>query len=293
MNKLIIILFTIIALNASAQTNTEKPLILYGVITKQDLQPKPFSKWFDTGYNAYKPNEIIAGQLKRQNLKDISVKIFFGIWCGDSQREVPRFLKLLNEISFDSTNIQLIAVGKSDSLYKQSPQHEEKGLGIYRVPTIIVYKKGVEINRINEFPVMSLEKDLLAITTNQPYTPNYRSFALINKWLADGALADANISANSLAQQLKPLINNENELNSLGYVLLALGNKKEALKIFKANYNLYFESSNISSSLGEGFYENGDNANAVFYLENALRLNKRPEDVKGILEILYKAKGVK
>ncbi len=158
------------------------------------------------------------------------------------------------------------------------------------MPTFIIYKNGIEINRINEFPVFSLEKDLLGILNNQSYTPNYRSFASISKWLTDGTLLDDNISTAGLAKQLRFLVNDEHELNSLGYLLLKQDMEKEALKIFQINYNLYPESANIVSSLGEGYFETGDIKRAIAVLEKALELNKNPQDVKGILEILYKAK---
>jgi len=199
----------------------------------------------------------------------------------------------MNNIIFPADKIKIITVGDSDSLYKQSPQHEEKGLGIFRVPTFIIYKNGVEVNRINEYPVNSLEKDLLIIISNQTYTPNYHSFLLINKWLNDGTLLDENISSRSLAGQLKPLVNNENEINSLAYLLLKQPKEKEALKLFQANYNLYPESVNIISSLGEGYLKNKDTKNAVLYLEWSLEQNKDPKMVKEILPLLYEAKGVK
>jgi hypothetical protein len=41
------------------------------------------------------------------------------------------------------------------------------------VPTIIVEQKGAEIGRIIEFPVTSLEKDLLTILRKEKYQPNY------------------------------------------------------------------------------------------------------------------------
>lgn len=276
--------------NAYGQNAIKKP-ILYGMVTKAQLMQPPYAEWFDSAYRAYLPNEKTMMALKKQDIKGISVKLFFGTWCGDSQREMPRFIKLLDAASI--TNYQLIALGRSDSLYKQSPQHEEEGQGIYRVPTIIVYRNGTEINRINEFPVQSAEKDMLAILAGLPYSPNYRAFALLKQWMSDGTFDDANISIKSLAAQLKPLVSNEHELNSLGYLLLGQNKKAAALKVFRINFNLYYESANVNSSLGEGFYETGDNANAVYYLENALRLNKNPDDVKGILDILYKAKGVK
>ena len=40
--------------------------------------------------------------------------------------------------------------------------------GIFRVPTVIVYRNGIEVNRINEFPALSLEHDLYAILNGQP-----------------------------------------------------------------------------------------------------------------------------
>ena len=282
-----------IVLISSAQSSVEKPRILYGSITKDSLLSAPFDKWFGTGYDGYKPDATTVELLRKKSLKDYSIEIFFGTWCGDSKREVPHFMKLLSDISFPVYNLKMIAVGGSDSLYKQSPDHQEKGLGIFKVPAIIIYKKGTEVNRIIEYPALSLEKDLLSIMENEPVVANYHTFPLVNKWLKDGTLLDDNVNSRSLAAQLKLLAGNEYELNSLGYVLLAQDRKKEALKIFQVNNNLYPESANVLSSLGEAYQKNGDNKNAVSYLEKALEQNKDPQSVKGILEILYQAKGVK
>jgi len=290
MNKMIGVLFMALSYTATGQISTEKPRVLYGACSKDSLTAEPFGKWFNTNYDSYQPDALTISGLRKQNFENISIKIFFGTWCGDSKREVPRFLKLLAAVSFPEKKIQLIAVGAADSLVKQSPQHEEAGLGIFRVPVFIIYKNGVEVNRVNEFPVFSLEKDLLNILAGQSYTPNYRSFGTVAKWLSDGTLLDDNISVAGLAGQLRLLVNDEHELNSLGYLLLKQDKKKEALKIFQVNYNLYPGSANIASSLGEGYYENADNKKAVSFLEKALELNKDPQDVKGILAILYKAR---
>jgi len=292
MNNIISLLILLFTFSAAAQTATEKPVILYGTCTKDNLILEPHAKWYNPGFDNYQPHASTLSELKKQSIESVDIKIFFGTWCGDSKREVPRFLKLLAALSFPEKNIQLIAVGNGDSLIKQSPQHEEKGLGIFRVPVIIIYKNGVELNRINEFPVFSLEKDLLTLLSSQEYVPNYHSFSAVRQWLTDGTLTDENTSADGLAEQLRLLVRDEHELNSLGYLLLKQGQKKEALKIFQVNYHLYPGSSNVVSSFGEGYYETGDPKKAVQYLEKALELNKNPQDVKGILEILYKAKGV-
>ncbi|HEY6505963.1 MAG TPA: tetratricopeptide repeat protein, partial [Chitinophagaceae bacterium] len=148
-------------------------------------------------------------------------------------------------------------------------------------------------NRINEYPAFSLEKDMLAILSNRNYTPNYKSFETIRNWMADSTLTDKNTTARSLAWQLKPLVGGENELNSLGYLLLKQGKREEALKVFQANAHLFPESANVASSLGEGYYKTGDTKNAVQFLERALELNKDPKLVKEILKILYETRGLK
>jgi tetratricopeptide (TPR) repeat protein len=288
-----IVLLIVISVTAQAQPVASRQEVLYGVIQKQDLLKTPFTDWFTPGYDNYQPDRKLIDKLKKLYGKDISIQIFLGTWCGDSKREVPRMLKVLDETGFPQKNLQVIGLGGSDSLVKQSPQHEEAGKGIFRVPTVIVYRNGTEVNRINEFPALSLETDLYTILSGQHYSPNYKSFAIIRGWLDDGTLLNRNSSARGLASQLRPSIDNENELNGLGYLLLNQGKKEEALKIFQVNYHLYPESANVMSSLGEGYCRTGDIKNAVTLLERSLEANKDPKMVKEILAILYEAKGMK
>lgn len=290
MRKIFLIISISFGLVAAAQVPAEKQRIIYGLCTKDSLLAEPFSKWFSPAFDGYKPNATTASQLKKINTNDLTIEVFFGSWCGDSKRELPRFLKLLNDLSFPAGKTKLIALGGGDSLLKQSPQREEAGKGIFRVPVFILYKKGAEIGRINEFPVYSLEKDLLMMLSGEIYTPNYQSFSIVKKWLADSTLLDDNINTNGLAGVLRHAVKNEHELNSLGYLLLKQTRKKEALRIFQINYSLYPESANIASSLGEGYYETGEFKKAILLLERSLDLNKTGTDTKAILEILYKAK---
>jgi tetratricopeptide (TPR) repeat protein len=275
------------------QQGPAKQEILYGKIERADLQKPPFSEWFDPGYNNYQADSVLSSKIKRLVTNDLSMEIFLGTWCGDSRREVPRLLRLLDDIGFPQSHLQIIALGGADSLLKQSPQHEEAGKGIFRVPTIIVYKNNIEINRINEFPTMSLEADLFAILSRQLYTPNYKTFFAIKNWMENGVLLNKNISARSLAGQLKALADGENELNSLAHLLLKQGRSEEALKIFQANYYLYPESARVLASLGEGYFKTGDQKNAVLNLERALETNRDPTLLKEILSILYAARDQK
>jgi hypothetical protein len=67
------------------------------------------------------------------------------------------------------TNIETIGLDKN----KKSPKNLEKGMNIHHVPTFILYQNGIEVNRIIETPVESLEKDLIAIIQAKKYSSNY------------------------------------------------------------------------------------------------------------------------
>jgi len=69
--------------------------------------------------------------------------------------------------------LQIIAVNNTRKQYKQSPTHEEVGLNIIRVPTLIFYQSGQEMNRFVEYPRETLEADLLKILQKKDYTPQY------------------------------------------------------------------------------------------------------------------------
>jgi thiol-disulfide isomerase/thioredoxin len=292
MQKIIFLIAICLAITTSTSAQL-KDRVIYGKCTKDSLLQEPYSKWFQKNYDDYKPNVDIINLLKKQQTKELTVKVFFGSWCGDSKREVPRFIKLMNEMGIAESKIQIIALGNSDSLQKQSPTGEEKGLGIFRVPVFIVYKNGKEINRINEYPAMSIEKDMLAILNNENYIPNYASFALINKWLLDGTFLDENISALSLANQMRQKVSNENELNSVAYLLQKHQYIKEALKLFKVNFNLYPTSANVMSSLAEAFIKNKEKDKAVQFLELAIKNNKEEAAYTALFKLLNEANGLK
>lgn len=262
---------------ASALCQSKKIL---GTCTIDALKQEPFASWYVSGLNEYKPNLEILSRLKKLNINEFTFKVFFGSWCGDSKRELPRMSKLFNELSVSEKNIQWVAVDDSSTFYKQSPQREEKGLNIFRVPTFIVYEKDTEIGRIVEFPVETLERDLLKILSHQPYESNYRSFPVVTQWLTSGLLSDPNISARGLGEQLHSKVVREGELNSLGYVLLAQGKSQEAITVFRMNANLFPSSANCFDSLGEAYAMMGQKEKSIQAYEYAQTLDPKNENVK-------------
>lgn len=278
-----------ICINAQEQKGSPMPSKILGKSTISDIKKAPdHTEWFDKNYQAYQANENIINQLRQISQKKISIEIFYGTWCGDTKREMPRFIKVLDNISFDQSRLTLIGLDNDSTTLKQSPMHEERGKGIYRVPTFIIYENGKELARINEFPSETLERDLLKILKKEKYLPNYAVHAIIDNFLNQGLLFDENISAAGLANRVRSIINDDRELNTIGYVLMAQNKLKEALVVFRMNTNLYPQVANCYDSLGEAYLANNLKEKAIIAYEYALKLDPKNESILAILEKLKK-----
>ncbi len=174
--SLFLIAFGISFLVKSQDLNKEIVLndtqkFLVGEITKEALSQNSYKAWFNSNYDAYNVDETLVGKFQK-NLEGYQILVFLGTWCGDSKREVPRFIKILDVANFPDKNLKIVALDRRKEVYKKSPTGEEWGLNIKRVPTIIFYKNGREVNRIIETPNDTLESDILAILTMETYVPN-------------------------------------------------------------------------------------------------------------------------
>lgn len=282
MKQLVLFTCFIISISATAQKDSR----LLGICSVKDFNREPYATWYNPGYENYAPTTEIITRLKKLNPATFSVKIVFGSWCGDSKRELPRMMKVLNAAGFTEKNIHILGVYDSLEVYKQAPNREEKGLNIYRVPTFIVYQKGNEVGRIVEYPVESLERDLLKIMSGQPYVHNYAGYAQINHWLAQGVLKDSNINPRGLAQQIRNEVSRETDLNSCGYVLLMRNDVAEAVNVFRININLFPYSANCFDSLGEAYRVAGMKDESKACYERVLELDPQHSNAKAQLEKL-------
>ena len=91
-----------------------------------------------------------------------------GTWCEDSEREIPGFVSILESINYDTTT-RIIAVDED----KITPNFIEKDFELINIPTIIFYDNNTEINRIVEFPIKSIEEDILNILSGKAYKHAY------------------------------------------------------------------------------------------------------------------------
>lgn len=167
-NLVIVSLFVIIGCK-SMQSVQENPIIdenanLVNTFEKSDLLKEPFVSWYSVNYDEYTPDPEIIAQIKPL-WKGVTIKAFMGSWCRDSKREVPRFYKVLEQSGFKMKNLTFVGVNRQ----MKSPENQQEGLNIQRVPTFIFYKNGKEIGRYVEYPVDFLEKDILKILQEKGY----------------------------------------------------------------------------------------------------------------------------
>ena len=98
-------------------------------------------------------------ELIQQAGADVETMVFFGSWCSDSRRDVPRFLKIVDLAGTSLGHVTLYALDRK----KKSTEGLEGQYHIERVPTFLFMKHGKEIGRIVEMPRTTLEGDMLGI----------------------------------------------------------------------------------------------------------------------------------
>lgn len=155
------------------ESTTKSPLLAKGNITFNDFYEGAEKEWFQPRYNQYHPDAALLkefGSLMKKH--DYTINVYMGTWCHDSQREVPKLYKVLNDIDFDMSKLSVVTVNYSKKVPNVTPEVAKK-LAVHHVPTIIFYENGQEVERFVESARVSLLKDLISIASGQPYTDSY------------------------------------------------------------------------------------------------------------------------
>jgi tetratricopeptide (TPR) repeat protein len=260
--------------------------MLLGRVNKKGFNDIDFP-WFKKNYDEYLTNDKIIDRLK-DKLSDYQIKVFFGSWCGDSKRNLPIFYKVLDEAKFPRQNLEVIAVDIKKEAYKQSPNGEEQGLNIHRVPTFIIYKNGKEVNRIVEYPKETFERDLLKIVNDEKYTSKYSAVTLLNNLLKNPMDSVQKMEKQLLAY-LPEVTVGAKELNTYGNVLLRKKQYDKAEYVFKLNVKLYPNHYVAYSSLGSFYHEQKRYTEALEVLYKSLSLNPKYQKVKDLINEINKS----
>ena len=140
---------------SASETNAMKSYAVGDISIKSLFE---MNEDFQTNYQEYQPGNLLDSVLFR----DIEIYVLFGTWCHDSQREVPRLLRLLNTLNIQENYIHLIGLNYS----KNEPQDRGKYFQVKKTPTFVFLRNQKEIGRIVEMPEISLEADLLNILSS-------------------------------------------------------------------------------------------------------------------------------
>jgi thioredoxin 1 len=135
---------------------TSAKIIMTGWLTSKQIFDH--IKAYQQGKGQYQPDEESFKKLKSVKT-DIQIVVFLGTWCPDSEREVPRFLKVMELTKNSYITFKLFGLDRT----KRDPDGFAEKHQIEFVPTFIVFHNNEEIGRIVETPIVSIEQDLVEI----------------------------------------------------------------------------------------------------------------------------------
>lgn len=291
MKRIVIILCVLISTTLLAQPINQiskdkkgNPMLL-GQTNKIGFQQQPFNDWFTKGYEDYQENDKIVNAIKN-DLKNYTIKVFYGSWCGDSKKEMPRFYKLMDVMQFPKDQLEVFGLSNTESMYKQGPNGEEQGLNIHRVPTFIIYKDGTEVNRIVEHPKETLERDIQTIISGQRYSPNYVVVNYMDKLLKETPMDSLKLMKPDLIPYLSNYTKGSGELNSYGYALIRANALDKAIYIFDLNAQIYPYKPGVYDSLGEAYFKTKNYSEALKLYYKVLSLNPNSENAKTMINTI-------
>lgn len=263
------------------QITTKGKPNLVGPVNSKMLTKGLYAEWYNANYDSSAIDKNQLTQI-RSLLKNVdSIQIFLGTWCGDSRREVPKFLRILDDAKFK--NHTLIGVSNTFEDYKQSPFGEEQGLNIHRVPTFVFYKDEKELGRIVESPIKSLEEDLISVLSSEDYEPNYRVVTTLNKLFETTPVKNLNEDIDSLAATYAPMVMNMYELNTYALKLFTSFQIPQAELVYLINSKIFKEEYYPLYSLAQYYLMIGDDEMARLATLEGLQLEPENERLKGLL----------
>jgi len=109
---------------------------------------------FQDREHAYEPQ---AERVKAISAKgnDVILEVYFGSWCPHCQEVLPRLIKSLREAGNPNLRVRMIGLPRA---FTEDPT--VKARGVRGVPTVIVYRKEVELGRFSGTETAPIEETL-------------------------------------------------------------------------------------------------------------------------------------
>ncbi len=210
-------------------------ITLLGQASLDRFKEDPFQEWYIKNHDEYEVDQSQNVDLSKAD----SITIFMGTWCGDSKREVPRFVKILESQNYDLSKLKIMCLNTGFQNYKQAPEREERGVNIHRVPTFIFHDvEGEEIGRIVEEPVETLEQDIITVLAGDDYATAYPVAKSMIQYFEELSVKELKKKKSELLKEFKDS-ENVYELNTYGYVLWTSFQIPRAQFVFELNAELF------------------------------------------------------
>lgn len=147
----------------SSIANVSLPLVVGSVTPDRLLTTVPS---YVQRKSEYTPDATVVEMMKDYVQPGDRVEVYMGTWCNDSEREVPKMLRIADDLKSQhgvELPMMFVAVDRS----KQKPEALLKGKALTKVATFIYYRGDQELGRIEEKPAGVFEDDLLAIVAKR------------------------------------------------------------------------------------------------------------------------------
>ncbi len=128
-----------------SQNDDTKPMLL-GCIERSAFNDKPYSEWYNEGYDLYKLDSAVLMSIPQDSLDNLTITVVFGSWCSDSQAEVPIFFKVCDFLKIPEDNIKIIGVDRTKDVDPNCSETET----VEFVPTYFFYNHGKLFKKIVE-----------------------------------------------------------------------------------------------------------------------------------------------
>lgn len=130
--------------------------ILYGACDMGFIrQFTPYAEYFNMYFDEFTFSQDSLMQYHAQ-LNTVDITIVMGSWCSDSQEQVPKLLKIYEEMGGSEERLKVICVDRN----KEVEGIDIQAMDIKLVPTFIISRDGKEIGRIIETPEYTMVRDL-------------------------------------------------------------------------------------------------------------------------------------
>jgi thiol-disulfide isomerase/thioredoxin len=149
----VLLFFVIISSTTKAQVQYEVGKdaktglkMLKGILSIDVLKNDTSFHWMTDDISWYKPKPEVLNSLAA--VKDsVNIIALIGTWCEDSHYIFPQLLKMLGQAGYDLNKLSIIGVDRP----KVSITPLSMALGLKKTPTILVFKNGKEVGRVEEY----------------------------------------------------------------------------------------------------------------------------------------------